>query len=1465
MGDLFDIGKAGISAYKNSLAATGQNIANVGTEGYARRETSIEEISVANADILSISNTSGLGVRMGGITRAFDQFLDLQLQNSSSSFSFAKSKSEVLDRLESVLIPQNATVGTRIREFFDGLSNLAQDPSDMNLRTLALSGAKAVSREISSLHSGISDLRTLAQDTLKLAAGEFNSTIENLSKVQNEILGNANKRGAPNILLDQRDNLLSKMSELADISVEYHNNGGVSVSLGQLGEVGSLLKGNSFNQIAFESDTQGIKAYLMGPSGARSGIHFSSGQLAGLVSADNLIGSTATEVNSLATKFVKEMNAIHKMGIDLNGDRGTNLFSLETVAVTKSLGNLGTSSVRIEGYPEGFSGAKLEMVFSSERGAWGVTSSNGKAVKDFNSNLDLSGLTVIVQGKPNNGDRFSVDISDTTAANMRVLISDANKLAAAGLHTVEVDVKNTGAAELKVGYFEETLGLGGGDLQSLFLENRNVANPIRFNSSGALGVIENVESLKDVSVLNSQSNLRFSLDFNDLTATHNLTVNLVNLDTSANEQFVFNLDLNSLNIAGVFAGLKNNNDIAEILNSGGILSNTSDKSFKDLGLRAVGTGSSFVIASASQPLNSGFSKLASGSFGTGGGTLAAGILVPQDSGASDMSVFTREGVQISGKVLSQDEAANLITTENGFSSEAKYTANYLPTLSNKGFSGASVTRKTTEGLDVISLSGAGLNDNVNNNVTVYAANAFPAVRTQLTAPIVVTASTGESKSVSFEVGMMAGQIATQLSKDLAPLGMGATASNTLELSGIADGLVEFELFGNNLVGQKISTTVAGSSHSGLVDQINSFSNATGITAYLTGDSGIILKHIDAGDISLKNINLTSGVGISVNQLNQFGDRLLTTSKTLSDGQHLVIGGNVQIKSTSNFTVDSANSAHSAFEMGFSSKNFDLKNNSTNISFYADYQLDGGYSDVKNINVVSSASKYSLKLTDPIAGSLTSSFLPQQSADFTSSKISHQLASNLRDQATSTVFVGDTFALAAGFPSDGSQIAFSIGEQKYTATLNIDDDTKVQGANVVVGTKTFSGADALSELISASKFSVTGPESDRLIVNLEKDVAGIRLTATANNGVVSGHGLTFSTSNTGQAATDFHISNTSKTEIYSKYFSQANPNNTDIGAVMVGSVAHTLSFRTDTNAIERKAGEPGSPAFPAWMSVATEAKLGDASKIRIKVTINDDAARDKNIRINSNAVSSNYGMSTVDAQLLVSGDGLKISNIGDQRVNSIATVNSLASEVLSIDGLRGEDLIFVANGKRNPIALGEAVKATAETVREYSLVINKTDPTSIDIFDFPTGHIVGSRSIADDNSTLFQGLSIDVKGVAMGGDTFKVLVSGANVDDANNLNNMLETSLLNKDNGMGGYSDLFGKIVSSTGAEIQANQQTLETTEAAYQMALDNKGEFTGVDLDTEAARLMEQQQAYQALARVLTTARELLDTLLRSM
>ena len=38
MTSLFDVGKSAIQAYRQSLAVTGQNIANINTDGYVRRE-----------------------------------------------------------------------------------------------------------------------------------------------------------------------------------------------------------------------------------------------------------------------------------------------------------------------------------------------------------------------------------------------------------------------------------------------------------------------------------------------------------------------------------------------------------------------------------------------------------------------------------------------------------------------------------------------------------------------------------------------------------------------------------------------------------------------------------------------------------------------------------------------------------------------------------------------------------------------------------------------------------------------------------------------------------------------------------------------------------------------------------------------------------------------------------------------------------------------------------------------------------------------------------------------------------------------------------------------------------------------------------------------------------------------------------------------------------------------------------
>ena len=47
MPSLFDIGKSGLQAYRQSLAVTGQNIANVNTDGFKKREVGLEDVMSA--------------------------------------------------------------------------------------------------------------------------------------------------------------------------------------------------------------------------------------------------------------------------------------------------------------------------------------------------------------------------------------------------------------------------------------------------------------------------------------------------------------------------------------------------------------------------------------------------------------------------------------------------------------------------------------------------------------------------------------------------------------------------------------------------------------------------------------------------------------------------------------------------------------------------------------------------------------------------------------------------------------------------------------------------------------------------------------------------------------------------------------------------------------------------------------------------------------------------------------------------------------------------------------------------------------------------------------------------------------------------------------------------------------------------------------------------------------------------
>jgi flagellar hook-associated protein 1 FlgK len=129
-----------------------------------------------------------------------------------------------------------------------------------------------------------------------------------------------------------------------------------------------------------------------------------------------------------------------------------------------------------------------------------------------------------------------------------------------------------------------------------------------------------------------------------------------------------------------------------------------------------------------------------------------------------------------------------------------------------------------------------------------------------------------------------------------------------------------------------------------------------------------------------------------------------------------------------------------------------------------------------------------------------------------------------------------------------------------------------------------------------------------------------------------------------------------------------------------------------------------------------------------------------------------------------------------------------------------------------------------------------------------------------------GSSFTFKGNAELDDTFSISTDPDRTGD--NRNGLLLAELQTKD-ALGPDSGTFQEIYSVEIAKLGATSQAANTaTQSSKSLALNLQSAFaeaTGVNLDVEAAELLKFQQAYQACAQVISTARDLFDAILRAM
>ena len=248
--------------------------------------------------------------------------------------------------------------------------------------------------------------------------------------------------------------------------------------------------------------------------------------------------------------------------------------------------------------------------------------------------------------------------------------------------------------------------------------------------------------------------------------------------------------------------------------------------------------------------------------------------------------------------------------------------------------------------------------------------------------------------------------------------------------------------------------------------------------------------------------------------------------------------------------------------------------------------------------------------------------------------------------------------------------------------------------------------------------------------------------------------------------------------------------------------------------------------------------------------------------------SSLGFKTIANNLKFENDEISISTTDGSSANVSATSSSIAAQQVKISNLPKEELLILTTGTGARSFGTEFEFKTDEQIKQekedsYEVKVSSTDNSKLEIIDSKTGHSVASRTLSAQNTTSYQNLNLEFNGKPTLKDFYTIELGKGHPGDGRNLEAMIDLQDQVMNNQVhAGFTEMFTTIVAKVGNAVELSKMSKETAEAQMFAAKEVESEFSGVNLDTEAASLIEFQQAYQASARILSTARELYRTLI---
>lgn len=343
-----ELGKRSLMTHSQSIHTSGHNISNADTEGYSRQRVEVKAFDPLYRPDLSRAETPGQigqGTTVESINRIRDEMLDQRIVAQSNQETYWDTRSRYYMMLEQIYNePDEVSIRTTMDKFWESWQELSLNPESTAVRQAVVTRGQSLIDSIRNRDTSLTGVGNLLNSDIESNVKQLNNFANQIAKLNGEIVRSRAMGDNPNDLLDRRDLLVEKLSQIANITTDQRDPDEFMVHVD--GKV--LVQGNVARNFEVEPvlDHYGYSRVVW--LDTKEDAVVTGGSLGALIELRDVdVRREIQSLNTMTMNFADLVNDVHRNAVGANKVTGLDFF-VQRPFVENTVGNYDSNGDGIE-------------------------------------------------------------------------------------------------------------------------------------------------------------------------------------------------------------------------------------------------------------------------------------------------------------------------------------------------------------------------------------------------------------------------------------------------------------------------------------------------------------------------------------------------------------------------------------------------------------------------------------------------------------------------------------------------------------------------------------------------------------------------------------------------------------------------------------------------------------------------------------------------------------------------------------------------------------------------------------------------------------------------------------------------------------------------------------------------------------------------------------------------------------